>query len=351
MSDSTTQTDLERFDPREVISAAPDYLAHAFGTKPPGRTLHPLAQNLDLATICYAYGISNAKPGSLAATGANRSGIVAQGASTGGFIKALQYAIAPIVVHSYQAAAEQLAFAGILSLRDFRPQPIFSVDVEHALEQQDELSRTRRRKAFTESTVYGMASVATYGQIFEVDRNFLLANDVPSLLNLLRGAGALAAQHEAAIVVAAIDGAPALSDGAVFDASNTLAQALSLENLGAAVALLRKQGAPGRPLNIAPRHLVVEASLELLARKLLRDCDMSDTVKVSVLPGLTTGRWFLLGDPAQTPSACRFHLEATAGALSFDIQRSFKNDGVEFSVRIDTGAGFVDRIGIVKGGA
>ena len=109
---TTTQNDLERFDPREVIGAAPDFLAHAFGTKPHGRTMHPLAQSIDMPTIAYAYGISNAKPGSLAATGVSPvSTIVAQGASSGGFIKALHYAAAPVVLNAYHAAADQFSFA------------------------------------------------------------------------------------------------------------------------------------------------------------------------------------------------------------------------------------------------
>lgn len=345
-------TDLERFAPAEVIAAAPDFLAQAFGNKLPGRPAHPLASSIDLPTICHAFGTTNAKPGSMAASGVSRTAsIVAQGASTGGFTKALRDAAAPVVLRAYQAAADQFAFAAVLKLPDFRQQPIYGLDVGHALDRSNELERIRRRPAFSESTAYGIASVASYAQIFEIGRDFLLANDVASLLNLLRGAGALAAQQEAALLVAAIDGAPVLSDGAVFDVTNTLAQALNAENLGAAVALLRNQGAPGRPLNTAPRHLAVEPGLELLARKLVRDADLSNTMQVHALPGLSTGRWVVLADPLHMPSLTLYHLEATGGALNFEVQRSFKNDGVDMSAIVDTGAGFVGRIGIVKGGA
>lgn len=343
---TTTSTILDRFDPQEVVAAAPDYLAIAFGQAKPGRNIHPLAKSLDLPTVCYAFGFANAKPGS--SSNSSKSLLVSQGASSSGFIKLFGDNTMPIVLRSYQAAS-QIPFAATLGMPNFKPQPIYAFDVAHGLTHVRESASTPRRRAFDASAHYTTAYLQSYGQIFELNRNDLLTNDINSLLNLLRGAGAMVAQVEAGLLAAAVEGDPALSDGDVFDASNTVAQALSADSLGVAVGALRKQGAPGRPLNIAPRHLVVEPDLEMLARKLIRDADLSATVQVSALPGLAAGRWLVLGDPELVPSLTLVKLEGAT--ISYQVHRSFKNDGVDISVTVDAGTMFADRIGIVRGGA
>jgi hypothetical protein len=92
--------------------------------------------------------------------------------------------------------------------------------------------------------------------------------------------------------------------------------------------------------------MVVEPGLELAARKLVREADMS--VQVSVLPELATGRWLVLGSPELAPSLTLFKL---ADGVNFAVQRSFKTDGVDLRVSTDVGTSFVSRIGFVRGGA
>ena len=340
-------TDYDRFEPRETIAAAPDHLARAFGNpQRPGYTPHPIAQNLDLPTIAHAFGRANQRPG---AASSSTQSVIGQGLASNGFIKLVQEATAPVIARAYNAAGEQRPFAAVLPMSDYRAQPIYGLDLAHGLEAVPEAGKIPRRPAFSADAVHGVASVGTYAQIFEVTRGDLLANDTASLINLLTGAGALAVQTEVALLANAIEGATALSDGAVFDASNTLAQPLTAEHLATAVGMLRNQGAPGRPLNIAPRHLAVEPALELPARKLVRDADLSGALIVTAVPGLAAGRWLLFGAPEHLPSLTLFQIEGRT--LSYTVQRSFKTDGLDLAVAITAGAGFVGRIGIVKGGA
>ena len=345
---SNSTIDLDRFEPREVISAAPDYLAHAFGQAHEGRALHPLAHSLDLPTICYAFAVANGAKAGPAGGAATRGPVmVSQGASTSGFIDLFRKATAPVILRAYQAVAQR-SFAATLDLPDFKSQPIYSFDVAHGLDLVPESARIPRRRAFAANAGYATAVMQSYGQIFELNRDDLLSNDTRSLMNLLHGAGALAAQVETGLLAAVVESDPQLSDGAVFDASNSVGQALSAEGLGLAVGLLRNQGAPGKPLNIAPRHLVVDPGLEMLARKLVRDVDLSGTLQVSALPGLAAGRWLVLGDPDLIPSLTLVTLEGSG--VSYQVQRSFKNDGVDISAMVNAGAMFAGRIGIVRGG-
>lgn len=339
--------DPARFDVRETIAAAGDYLASAFGKTILGRTLHPLAKSLDMAAVCYAYGVNNAKTGT-AAGAAPISVMVSQGAASSAFQNLFRETTAPVVLRSYETA-KQRPFAALLELQDFKPYPIFAFDLAHGLETVLESASVPRRIAFDASAVYSIAKLQTHAQIFTVGRDVLLSNDIKSLVNLLLGAGALAAQVEAGLLAAAVESSPVLSDGDVFDGSNSVALPLSAESLGTAFGMLRNQGAPGRPLNIAPRHLVVDPTLELQARMLIRHADLGGSVQLSVLPGLASGRWLVMGDPELVPSLTLVTLEG--GPLSYQVQRSFKNDGMDIAVAMYESAMFVGRIGIVRGGA
>ncbi|WP_042429147.1 phage major capsid protein [Comamonas granuli] len=339
--------DYERFDAREVAAAAPDWMAHAFGQALPGRTLHPIARSLDLATVAHAFGVLNGAQSGPAGT--RGSAVVARGAATSGFLDLFRRYTAPVLLQAYQAATQR-PYAATLELPDFRAQSIFSIDAAVGLERLNgEFSVISRRRAFNENTAYALASMQSYAKIFEISRDDLLGNDTKSLVNLLLGAGSLAAAVEAGLLASAVEDAPALSDGAVFDATNTVASALSAETLGQAVGMLRTQGATGRPLNIAPKHLVVEPGLEMLARKLICDADMGGQIQISTLPGLAAGRWLVLGDPELVPCLTLVTLEGDS--LNYHVQRPFKSDGVDLRVLLTSGAMLAGRIGIVRGGA
>lgn len=284
---TTTSTILDRFDPQEVVAAAQDYLAIAFGQAKTAATFTHWRK----ASICQPFNM----PLGLSKRQARQQLKLKQiAAGSGGNCRSIKLFgdnTMPIVLRSYQAAS-QIPFAATLGLPNFKPQHIYAFDVAHGLTHVRESASTPRRRALDASAHYTTAYPQSYGQIFELNRNDLLTNDINSLLNLPRGAGALVAQVEAGLLAAAVEGAPALSDGDVFDTSNTVAQALSADSLGVAVGALRKQGAPGAPLNIAPRHLVVEPDLKMLARKADPRC--RPRVPHGVRPAWP-GRWPLAG--------------------------------------------------------
>ena len=340
-------TDLERFAPAEVIAAAPDFLAQAFGNAIQNSTQHPLASAVDLPTIASAYAQANSSPSNRV----DKHSAVARGVSTGGFARLIGDAANPFVLRSYEAAAEQHAFAAVLGLPNFHDKSVFSFDVGHSLPFVADGGRVSRCAAFSQSASHGVARVSTYSKIFQIDSDSILTNDLASLVALFRSVANIGAQTEARLLVGAIDGAPRLSDGPVFDETNTHAQTLNAESLGLAVHMLRNQGAPGEPLNIAPRHLVVATDLEILARKLIREADLRGSIGVQPLAGLSSGRWALLADPAIMPSISLYHLAGARSPLALRVNRNFASDGLDVKATLHTGVGFVGRFGIVRCGA
>lgn len=345
---SPPPTHYDRFEPREVVAAAPDFLARAFGNAlPPGRVPHPLAANIDLPTIMHAFGRMNQRPGRGVENITQL--VMSQGVASNGFVQLIKAATVPVVMRAYQAAGQQRPFAGVLPMVDFRPQPIYGYDIAHALDRVLEGAKISRRRAFYPDAAHGNAMLGTYSQIFELTRSDFLNSDLASLVNILIGAGTLAAQKEMALLAEVIESGEGLSDGNVYDATNTVAQSLSDAALATAVGMLRNQGAPGRPLNIAPAHVVVHPDLELPARKLVKDADLRDSVQVTALPGLADGRWLVFGSPERMPCLALYQLEGKT--LSYGVHRSFATDGIDLAVSIDAGAGFVGRVGVVKGGS
>lgn len=340
--------DYNRFEPQEVVAAAPDFLNRAFGNPgKPGRVDHPIAANLDLPTIAHAFGRMNARPGR--AHEPNPQSVIAQGVASDGFCQLVYAATAPVILRAYQAAGKQRPFAAVLRMTDFKPQPIYSYDVAHPLDRVHEVAKIPRRMALSPDAAYGTAQIETYAQIFGITRSDLLNNDIVSLMNFLTGTGTLAAQQEMAILAALIESGEGMSDGPAYDTSNTLAQPLTDTALASAFSMLRHQGAQGHPLNIAPANIVVHPDLEYYARKLVKDADLSASIQVTALPGLAVGRWLVFGAPERMPCLALFQLEGYP--LSYGVHRSFSHDGFDMRVSIDVGAGFVGRVGVVKGGA
>lgn len=344
ISKSPEAASLERFDYREVLSAAPDFMAQSLSGEPPGKTSHPLAHQLDLQTVAHAYGKASARPGRADAPHA----IVEQGLSSAGFLELFRDAASLVVRRAYDAAASQFAFAARLQLTNTVGKALHNFDKDWTLARSVEGAPLQRHRLLASQAGSAQAAVQRYGVIFDLTGDELLSVDPGALNRQLLAIGTMAAELEFRLLADAIEAPVDLSDGAVFDSSNTVAQPLDADSLAAAVGMLRNQGAAGCPLNIAPRHVVVEPDLELLARKLIRDADMSAHIQVSVLPGLAAGRWVLLGSPDLSPTLtiCKFGDEVT-----LRTERNFNTSGISIRPSAYVGATIAGRVGIVRGGA
>ncbi len=199
----------------------------------------------------------------------------------------------------------------------------------------------------------------TYGKLFGISREAMINDDLSAFTRIPQAFGQSARRRELDIVFEILTGNPNMSDGnPLFDASHgNLAAAgaeLSVNSLGEARAAMRKQkGLAGKAvLNIAPRYLIVPASLETAAEELINSlvnpARSNDTGMVQFIRSLSLvvdarldesseTAWYLSSSPAQMETIERGYLDGMQGVY-IETREGFEVDGVEFKARIDFGA-------------
>ena len=204
----------------------------------------------------------------------------------------------------------------------------------------------------------------TYGKIVTVSRQMLVNDDLGSLARLPLAMGQAAARKEADIVYSLLSGNPNMRDSTpLFHANHgnlgTPAE-LSVGSLGEARKLMRLQrGLAGQAtLNIAPRFLIVPASLETDAEKLL--VDINATSVAEAVPGWVRSlilvvdsrldeesetAWYLAAHPEQSDTIEVAHLDGSG--VSTETDDGFFQDVTNFKVRLDVGAAVLDWRGLV----
>ena len=206
--------------------------------------------------------------------------------------------------------------------------------------------------------------LATYGKIVRLTRETLINDDLGELARLPLAMGQAAARAEADLVYTLLTSNPAMRDSenlfSVAHANIGTAAALSVDSLGAARTLMRRQrGLAGTAtLNIVPRYLIVPASLETLAEQLLASIAPSQTSNVvpewvRQLTVVTDSRldddsltaWYLAAAPEQFDTIEVARLDGN-GAMAF-TDEDFGTDAVSFKIRLDTGAAVLDWRGLV----
>jgi ATP-dependent protease ClpP protease subunit len=207
-------------------------------------------------------------------------------------------------------------------------------------------SRTETKEAF---------KLRTFGRIFALTRESILSDDLQAFSDTARAWGVAAANVEADVLYALIDG-----DGVVMEdnvalwnaAHSNVAEsgtALDVDGLSAARKSLRDtKGLDGAtPLNIAPKYLVVGSANETQGEKVLAsiaaatvdDANVfSGRLTLLVEPRITDYAWFVFGDPIQAEVLSYANLgEATGPQLA--TRDGFTTLGTEFRAINDFGAG------------
>lgn len=338
-------------NPTEVLAAAPDAARMALGLA----VMHPhplAAAGLTLADVALVLGRS-ARP--YQADESDRA-VMARGMSTSDFPRLLSDAAQGVVERKYGEAADHLSFALPIPARDFQPFALPNVDADAlALVPQTELGGFVRGSIATPAGT-ATANLQTFGRTVTISRRAIIDGSLAALDVIASGAGVNAARLESRLVADAMENPGNLDDNAVVfhdDHANVVAAALDATNLGTAMQKLRTQRTAGGELaDVAARHLVVAAELELLARKLLHEAGMGVDVDVHVLASLPTGRWYLLGDPGLQPVVGVLRLGGARVPAAIEQAKTPQNvDGITLRVRADAGACLLARVGIVRGGA
>lgn len=207
----------------------------------------------------------------------------------------------------------------------------------------------------------GLMKLHTYGKTVGVSRQVIVNDDIGAFENIARiqGEGASLAEGKILAGLLAANGGtgPVQQDGiALFHADhNNIAatgSALDVNSLGAArLALRRQKGLSGEAINVVPVFLIVPPELETLAEKLLAEITAHDVNDVNPFAGKLTlivdahltspTQWYVSARPGQPDGLQHAYLDGAKGPQFF-TQEGFHSDGMQFKVRLDFGANFVD---------
>lgn len=208
-------------------------------------------------------------------------------------------------------------------------------------------------------------ALATYGELFSIDRQAIINDDMSALTSIPLKMGAAASRTIGDLVYAVLLSNAKMGDNkALFDAShnNLLKVELGFAGLSAARKAMRTQtNSAGAVLNIPPRFLLVPVELEDKATQLIRSTSVPDAQNSGVynpyndaltvitearLDAESTKAWYMLSGQGEDTIEVAYLDGLEAPYL--EQQQGFTVDGVTFKVRIDAGVAPLDWRGMVK---
>lgn len=210
--------------------------------------------------------------------------------------------------------------------------------------------------------------LATYARIVGINRQTIINDDMDAFTRLPALAARAAADVESDTVYAVLTANAAMADGvALFHANhgNLGSGAIGITALDAARAAMRVQtGLEGRPINVAPRYLIVPAAKETTAEQFtslaIVAAKQTDTnpfrsggpsalipVVEPRLDATSTLVWYAAADPAQVDTVEYAYLEGEQGVY-LESRMGFDIDGMELKVRLDFAAKAIDHRGLYK---
>jgi len=259
----------------------------------------------------------------------------------------------------YAAAPDTLKLVGRrTSARDFRAKTSIQLGEAPTLEKVNEGGE------FTHGTMDEAKesyAIDSYGRIFAVSRKALVNDDLGALVDMAGKWGMAAVEFEGQFLVNLLTmGAGA---GPVMDDTQTLFHAshsnlagvgalLSVASLSLARLAMRTQkGLSGKPINVTPKYLIVHPAMETQAEQLLATLQANTTADVNPFGGKLTllvearlpsvQRWYVAADPAQVEGLEYAYLQGEEGP-QVETKAGFEVDGMQFKVRLDFGAAFLD---------
>lgn len=213
-------------------------------------------------------------------------------------------------------------------------------------------------------------ALATYGELFSIDRQAIINDDMSALTSIPQKMGAAARRTVGDLVYAMLLSNAKMGDkNALFSAShnNLVDLGLDIPGLSAARKAMRmqKNGADA-VLNIPPRFLLVPVELEDRATQLIRSTSLPDANNSGVFNPYNDALTVVTEARLDADSLKAWYLLAGQGEDTIEVayldgvdtpyleeQQGFTVDGVTFKVRIDAGVAPLDWRGMVKstGGA
>lgn len=220
-----------------------------------------------------------------------------------------------------------------------------------------------KSSTFTESgTSY---KVDTFGRIFGMTRQAIINDDLGGFIDVPAKMGRAAAEFESEFLVdLLVQGAglgPVMADGQTLfadahgnKAASGAAPHLSESLSKARLAMRRQKGLNGEVINVAPAFILVAPEQETNAETIVSTLTPTTIGDVNIFAGklevlvearlVDPNRWYVVADPATIEGLEYAYLQGAEGPQT-ETRTGFEVDGVQWKVRLDFGAAFVDHRG------
>jgi len=265
---------------------------------------------------------------------------------------------------AYEAAPRTFtSWARQTSTADFKQISRVSLSDAPALKKVTENGEFERGAVTDGKEVY---QLATYGKIIGLTRQAIINDDLSAFTRLPSAMAVAAANLESDTVYAILTANANLADGvALFHANHGnltgTGTAISVDSLGVARALMRKQKTPqGAVMNLRPRFLIVPAAKETIAAQYVSQAYVAsqssvinpfagtlEVISEARLDDNSGASWYLAADPSMIDTVEYCYLEGQQGAY-IETRQGFEVDGMEIKVRLDFAAKAIDHRGLYK---
>ncbi|OJT41514.1 ClpP-like prohead protease/major capsid protein fusion protein [Serratia plymuthica] len=208
-------------------------------------------------------------------------------------------------------------------------------------------------------------ALATYGELFSIDRQTIINDDMDMLTRIPQMMGGAARYTVGELVWAVLTSNPAMSDGkALFSADhkNLVKQPLTIDGLDKARQAMLLQTNDKRKLNIRPAFMLTPVALESKANQLIKSVSVPgadansgisnpiqnfvEVIAEARLDDNSAEAWYLTA--AQGKDTIEVAYLDGIDAPYLEQQQGFTVDGAAFKVRIDAGVAPLDYRGLVK---
>lgn len=208
-------------------------------------------------------------------------------------------------------------------------------------------------------------ALATYGNLFSIDRQAIINDDMSMLTRIPQEMGSAARSTLGDLVWAVLTSNPKMSDGKTLfndQHKNLVNSPLTIDGLDKARQAMRLQKSGERTLNIRPAFMLTPVALESRATQLIKSASVPGADANSGINNPIRNFVEVISEPRLDDSnAAEWYLTAAAGRDTIEVayldgveapyleqQQGFTIDGAAFKVRIDAGVAPLDHRGLVK---
>lgn len=206
--------------------------------------------------------------------------------------------------------------------------------------------------------------LATYGELFSIDRQAIINDDMSFITRIPASMGRAAKATIGDLVYATLTENPDFNGEPLFseDRNNYFSGELSVKNLATARAQMKRQKSGDRTLNISPAFLLVPTVLEAYADQIIHSqsvpgmeynsgiknpvMNMAEIISEPRLDNASDDDWYLASRKGSDTIEVAY-LDGNA-APTVESTSGFTVDGVTMKVRIDAGVAPMDYRGLQK---